>query len=385
MGRHSGRRTKMKNNPRETEATTYSNTIPIDLLFEILLRLPAKSVTRFVSVSKLFAKIIRSQDFIRSFSFRSSKQKQRVLLAFSGVDKEEGRENWFFLSSSLEESSSPVFLSSTACHAPELRYTRPICVHGLISFVYGQEQIISNPTTGKSITLPLVKSRRRVLKRFFGYDPVDDIYKVLCVTEPMFGTGRKLVAASQCQVLSLESSNHQNSWRNFECSIPHRPQSEGICTNGVLYYYAHMGTEIMEPSLVRFDLRSETFDFLTILPVEVQNFLISSNLINYKGNIASATRTSCHSFDLWVLEDFKKKQWLKVNLSIRSGLVDFRGIAHTGEIIYATYDLEDYHLILHDPKTNSRKFVEIDVNSYEFGRLSGVVSLVDYVESIMFS
>lgn len=163
-----GRRTKMKNNPRETEATTYSNSIPIDLLFEILLRLPAKSVTRFVSVSKLFAKIIRSQDFIR-FSFRSSKQKQRVLLAFSGVDKEEGRENWFFLSSSLEDSSSSVFLSTKACHAPELRYTRPSCVHGLISFVYGQEQIICNPATGKSITLPLVKSRRSILKRFFGY------------------------------------------------------------------------------------------------------------------------------------------------------------------------------------------------------------------------
>lgn len=102
----------------------------------------------------------------------------------------------------------------------------------------------------------------------------------------MFGTGRKLVAASQCQVLTLESSKHQNSWRKIECSIPHRPQSEGICTIGVLYYYALMGREIMEPSLVRFDVRSETFDFLTKLPVEVRNCLKSSNLINYKGNVA---------------------------------------------------------------------------------------------------
>ncbi|EFH49956.1 hypothetical protein ARALYDRAFT_325956 [Arabidopsis lyrata subsp. lyrata] len=349
----------MKNNPRETEATTYSNSIPIDLLFEILLRLPAKSVTRFVSVSKLFAKIIRSQDFIRSFSFRSSKQKQRVLLAFSGVDKEEGRENWFFLSSSLEDSSSSVFLSTKACHAPELRYTRPSCVHGLISFVYGQEHIICNPATEEVFS-----------KGFLDiYDHVDDIYKVLCVTEPMFGTGRKLVAASQCQVLTLESSKHQKySWRKIECSIPHRPQSEGICTIGVLYYYALMGREIMEPSLVRFD------------PVEVRNCLKSSNLINYKGNVA----LSHSNFD------FKKHQRLKVSLYISPGLirfrhVDFRGIAHTGAVIYATYDLEDYHLLLHDRKTDTLKDVEIDVNSYEFGRLSGVVSLVDYVESLMFS
>ncbi|CAL9230327.1 unnamed protein product [Arabidopsis halleri] len=107
----------------------------------------------------------------------------------------------------------------------------------------------------------------------------------------MFGTDRKLVAASQCQVLTLESSNHQNSWRKIEyCSIPHRPQSDGICTIGVLYYYALMGREVMEPSLVRFDV--QTFDFLTKLPVEVQKFFKSSNLINYKGNVASATRTS---------------------------------------------------------------------------------------------
>lgn len=384
MGRHSRRRTKMESNTQETKVIT-SDSIPPDLLFEILLRLPAKSVTRFVSVSKLFATIIRSQDFIRSFSFRSSKQKQRILLAFSGVDKEKGCANWFFISSSLEKSSSPSFLSRTACHAPELRYTRPNCVHGLISFVYGKEQIISNPSTGKSITLPLVKSRRRVLERFFGYDPVNGQHKVLCVTEPMFGTGMR-VAASQCQVLTLESS-HQNSWRYIECSIPHRPQSEGLCTNGVLYYYAHMGTDFMEPSLVRFDVRSETFDFLTKLPVEVRNCLKSSNLINYEGNVASATRTWSYSFDLWVLEDFKKQQWLKVNLSAspRYCNVDLRGTVYTGEVIYAKYDLEDYYLILHDRKTKPRKVVEIDVNSYEFGRLSGVVSFVDYVESVMFS
>lgn len=81
---------------------------------------------------------------------------------------------------------------------------------------------------------------------------------------------------------------------------------------------------------------------------------------------------------------------MKVSLYISPGLirfrhVDFRGIAHTGEVIYATYDLEDYHLLLHDRKTDTLKDVETDVNSYEFGRLSGVVSLVDYVESLMFS
>ncbi|XP_023637726.1 putative F-box protein At5g15660 [Capsella rubella] len=383
----------MEKNQRENKVMKTSDSIPHDLLFEILLRLPVKSVTRFISVSNLFASIIRSQGFMKSFSLRSSKQKQCLLLAYDGVDEEKVDKNWFFISSS-EKSSSPVMLSRMAClHAPELsRYTPPrvSCVHGLLSFVYGEEQIIINPSNGKYITLRSVKSRRKVLKRFFGYDPVDGQHKVLCLTEPMFGSGTRVAASGQCQVLTLESSL-KNLWRQIKCSIPHRPQSEGLCTNGVLYYYAHMGKEFMEPSLVRFDVRSETFEFLTKLPVEIQNSLKSSNLISYKGNVASATSRSHYSYDLWLLEDFKKQQWIKVNLSAspnttkRYSPIDLRGIAHTGEVIYASLYLDNFYLIIHDRDTNVFKVVDIIVNSYKSVGFAGVVCFIDFVESVMFS
>ncbi|ESQ41467.1 hypothetical protein EUTSA_v10015726mg [Eutrema salsugineum] len=354
----------MEKNPRETEERRNSDSLPLDMLFDILLRLPAKSVARLVGVSKLFATIIRSKDFTRAFRLRSSKQKQRILLAFTELDKEKGRENWFFFSSSLptneessssstsssslsSSSSSPVFLFSMACPAPDIRYDRPECVHGLVSFVYGGEQVICNPSTGISITLPLVKSRR-VLKRYLGYDPVDGQFKVLCVTEPIFSTDMR-VAASECVVFTLgsssSSSHDQNSsWRKIECSSPHRPRSNGVCINGVLYYYANMGTRTMErPSLVRFQVRSEDFDFLTKLPTEDQYWIRTGpRLINYQGKVAlvNGIRTT---FSLWVLEDFEKQEWVEVTLSlspwrgeIRLRPLDVRGTTQTGEIIYAS-------------------------------------------------
>ncbi|XP_024012273.1 putative F-box protein At1g31000 [Eutrema salsugineum] len=371
----------MEKNPRETEERRNSDSLPLDMLFDILLRLPAKSVARLVGVSKLFATIIRSKDFTRAFRLRSSKQKQRILLAFTELDKEKGRENCM------------------ACPAPDIRYDRPECVHGLVSFVYGGEQVICNPSTGISITLPLVKSRR-VLKRYLGYDPVDGQFKVLCVTEPIFSTDMR-VAASECVVFTLgsssSSSHDQNSsWRKIECSSPHRPRSNGVCINGVLYYYANMGTRTMErPSLVRFQVRSEDFDFLTKLPTEDQYWIRTGpRLINYQGKVAlvNGIRTT---FSLWVLEDFEKQEWVEVTLSlspwrgeIRLRPLDVRGTTQTGEIIYASCDVDDFYLLHHDRKMNDLNVVEIELeesSEYEFGRFGGVVSFLDYVESIMLS
>ncbi|CAH2072667.1 unnamed protein product [Thlaspi arvense] len=60
--------------------------IPEDLVFEIIGRLPAKSVARFLLVSKLWTRIIRSRAFIASFPLGSSSQ-PRLLIAFGGLDR----------------------------------------------------------------------------------------------------------------------------------------------------------------------------------------------------------------------------------------------------------------------------------------------------------
>ncbi|CAH2047827.1 unnamed protein product [Thlaspi arvense] len=80
--------------------------IPVDLLFQILLILPAKSVARFVGVSKLWATIIRSRDF-RSYSFRSSPQKHPRFLLAINKQIEGNQEHWCF------SPSQPGFVSRT--------------------------------------------------------------------------------------------------------------------------------------------------------------------------------------------------------------------------------------------------------------------------------
>ncbi|CAA7027068.1 unnamed protein product [Microthlaspi erraticum] len=93
----------------EKKNLEYRDEIPEDILLQILLRLPAKSLGRFVSVSKSWARIIRGQDFIRLFSSRPCATKQpRFLLAFTNEDKCY-QESWSFLS----KEEAPELLSST--------------------------------------------------------------------------------------------------------------------------------------------------------------------------------------------------------------------------------------------------------------------------------
>ncbi|KAG2245622.1 hypothetical protein Bca4012_091435 [Brassica carinata] len=55
-------------------------------------------------------------------------------------------------------------------------------VRGLICRPMDSKVMVANPSTGQLLTLPRVKTNRRGVLSFLGYDPVNDVYKVLCMT-----------------------------------------------------------------------------------------------------------------------------------------------------------------------------------------------------------
>ncbi|CAA7030346.1 unnamed protein product [Microthlaspi erraticum] len=126
--------------------------IPLDLVIEIVGRLPSKSVARFLVVSKSWETFIRSRDFITSFPFGSSSSSQpRLLITLSHLNTIERRKTLDFFSSSSSATSS---LSRFTCSFSTLEHKvyLPQFVNGFISLGYGEEKIIFNTTTGKSIT-----------------------------------------------------------------------------------------------------------------------------------------------------------------------------------------------------------------------------------------
>ncbi|XP_010466551.1 PREDICTED: F-box protein At1g47810-like [Camelina sativa] len=390
--------------------------IPVDVLFEILMRLPAKDVARFLCVSKFWATIIGGREFIRSYSLQTSQQ-PRLLFAFNNEIKGY-QENWYFFSKSTHvstplsscerepvngrfsqghggaslvnkvavvEEEPPEFLSSTVCHLKKLRYNKPSYVHGLICFLYGEEQVVTNPVTGKSITLPTLKSTEMIVRSFLGYDPIDAQYKVLCLTN--------VTRFCEHQVLTLGGAQN---WRMVQycCIPPHYPGYDSVCIDGILYYSASSSCTMKEPFLVGFDLRSESLEVASLIP-EGLGSLNETNLINYRGKVALVTQSNgiVYHFYLWVLQDAKKQEWSKEHLSFHTGVtrnlhrrrLEILGVSDMGEIVFAPIRFEELVVYFLDHKTNRIRRVVLEGNpKHKFRDFNQVFTFLHNVESVLF-
>ncbi|ESQ29030.1 hypothetical protein EUTSA_v10023891mg [Eutrema salsugineum] len=393
--RHRNKRRKIENESRaktsETRRDIDEDLVPQDLVIEILRRLPVKSVARFLLVSKLWATIIRSREFIRSFPFqRSLIQPYRLLLAFKDLDNQNLRQIWnFFSSSSTSERLS--YLSLTACSNITSPYSRVNdvlhYVNGLINLGCGRQQIICNPSTGKSTTLPKVRTRRNFIRSFLGSDPLDAQYNVLCMSQKMYGKWRS--QSFEHQVFTLGGVD--KSWRMIECNILHGPVTNGLCIDGVVYYGALTGMSKNECCLVRFNVRSEKFGQVVgfLGDHDTPPSLFSHiSLIRYKGKVTLAIQIGITRFELWALEDAEKHEWSKVCFSVHHLLhpsLRIRGdITHTDEIVFVVNPPGHFYFLYYDHQKN----IIVKSREYNSGkelmrRFSLMVPFTDYVESVM--
>lgn len=386
------------NNSKKTKIGKDSNSLPPDLLIEILTRLPVKAVSRFFLVSKSWSTIISSHVFIRSFPSHSIQpQPPRLLYAVNSTYKQNGYYKWFFYSSPsttlVEENTVfPSSISHTSC---EIRSQPPSDVHyvnGLISFGYGEKQIITSPSTGKSIYLPRVRSREKIIRSFFGFDPVESQYKVLAVCKSEKVGDYPEVTSSEHKVFTLMGREGRvaQAWRMVKCNTsPHCPITNSVCINGVMYYVASTGKKRMSGwFLMRFDVRTEKLDLLSQLSWIPDGFYRLS-LINYQGKVTFVVQTypSITTFDLWVMED--TVEWSKIRLDIpwtvscrwKSSL-DIIGTTHTGQIVFLFKDSYARCLVLYyDHKTNRliNKWFSYD----KFQPASVMLLSCDYVENVM--
>lgn len=149
--------------------------IPQDLLVEILLRLHVKTLARCVCISKLWASIIRSRNFINSYQSRSSTREPHVLFAF----RDTMTIRWRFFTFQETPSNATRFIENTPC-------LKPHCVNGLVCCRDMQRLLICNPITRKIIPLPQTDPSKTFLACYLGYDHINYQYKVLSLKRADF-------------------------------------------------------------------------------------------------------------------------------------------------------------------------------------------------------
>uniref|UniRef100_A0A1J3FA62 F-box protein n=1 Tax=Noccaea caerulescens TaxID=107243 RepID=A0A1J3FA62_NOCCA len=365
-----------------------SDSVPSELITEVLSRLPPKSIAKFHCVSELWASLFGGAHFTELFlTRRSSAQPPRILFAI----EKHGLWNVFSMpqrlrpyekpspspspppspSSSSSSSSSPIASASAEFHMsfpPDNMRIYPLCsrrfsfgyAFGLMYF-YGmwvKEEdyygfpVVCNPNTGRYETLPFLE-RYRTTSSFFGFDPIGKQYKVLFMAYPS-GPDRH-------KVITLGSG--ETKWRTIECPLMHENASDGICINGVVYYLGDLGRKMTDFVIVCFDVRSETFEF--IYPegcCQLINYLGKLGLVFYDDYDGDAVE-----FRVWVLEDFDKQEWSKYDYTLRddkflSRYVSVVGVTVTGEIVLSMADYtakQPFYVFYLNPEWKSLQCVEI--------------------------
>ncbi|KAG2326425.1 hypothetical protein Bca52824_009153 [Brassica carinata] len=361
------------------------SSIPIDLILEILSRLPSKSVGKFHCVSKLWRSMLIRPYFTELYLTRSS-TRPRLLFAVDRVGEEE--ELHFYSSPQPQIPYDKSSLVVAADYHTTFTFPSTGCNYasGLICFrgkcYSGKEALtlICNPITGQYAELPKVVMNN-TSNALLGFDPVDKQFKILLNNHPY------CPPIDRHKTLTLGVPKHE--WSNIVCP-KHYTSFEGICISGVIYYTAcARSKEKDRVMIVCFDVRCEEFKFIRSeffckeLPIRLVNYKGKLGGISWKSDQAGATELR-----MWVLHDVEKQEWSKYvyplpdNEVISLHKFSVAGMTTRGEIVLSMiFTFKPFYVFYFNPEKNTLRSVEIQ----GFGEdLSSVKVFVDHVEDFNF-
>ncbi|KAJ4894064.1 putative F-box protein [Raphanus sativus] len=320
----------------EPQSTTSGSSLPSDLTWEILCRLPAKSVGRFRCVSRLWLSITTDPRFIKSFG--TTRQPSVLLCSIIGHDM-------FVSSIRYYSPSQPIHLYLIKVPGKHCYFSHMDSVQGLICIddLNSKVPLVWNPTTGQLLVLPKPKISSRYTNVFLGYDPVEG----------------------------------QESWRTVRTNFKHRVGAFAIgrCIKGVIYYLAR-NRQGYDTVVMSFDVRSEIFHM-----IEVPSSIRRDELITYKGRLACIDANNDKR--LWSLEDEDKQhKWsFQDFLSPFYKMFELEGSTHAGEFIYVPFNRLSY-IEFYDPVRNSFRKLKLEgIEDEKIGH--AVMAFPNHIESLM--
>ncbi|WZY82180.1 hypothetical protein YC2023_028564 [Brassica napus] len=355
----------------------YMSEIPLDLLVEILIRLPGKYLARSKCVSKQWSSLISSRYFCERL-LTITQRKQQPHLYMCLVDRDGQRE---LLSMSSTSPDNTCFVVDRDLSIPGMGGYFLNGLHGLMCFSMGEKVCIYNPSTGQRLTLPEIKPDiiaepgqiRCVQQNHIGYDPVDNQHKLLSTI--VIHSDKLVNLQTEHWVFVLEPGA---SWKkvvppeNYRHHVPFIP---GISISGsVVYYLAWLDMDTH--AIVSFDVRSEEFTTIIAPLVDVRYLIpaieMRAELIEYGGKITifeySYLKTEGTTV-LWVLEDAEKKEWSTRNLVLQPCQMHLvqdielivKGTTQDSKVILAPMDVHSsgFYILRYDLQSNDLSKVEI--------------------------
>ncbi|KZV50796.1 F-box/kelch-repeat protein-like [Dorcoceras hygrometricum] len=312
--------------PNLEDEIVIGRTLPPELLTEILLRLPVKSLLRFTAVSKGWLSLISSTQFAKTHLKYATKNKlfthDRLIFGSRTYPMD-------LITCSLHSAVADSGLSGSIY--PEIDehvQVQAVCwdypivepddviwllgsCHGLVCVsLLANTIMLWNPMTRRSKVLPDSGTEMDFeyigLTYGFGYDELHDDYKVV----EFFSFER--VAGShvldiQVKVYSLKS----NSWKTLS-NWPggYTFGGAGKFLNGAINWSVTHYDGPVEWEIVSQDLAMDTFTVLPLPDLGNDDVLIELKIIN--GYLAACCERNTH-MDVWLMKEYGvRKSWTKV-------------------------------------------------------------------------
>lgn len=282
--------------------------LPLDLLSDILSRLPVKPLLRFRCVSKSFCSIIDSQDFIKLHLNRTMETNSSVSLILPST----ALDNTFFLMD-LDDSGDNFVEFDHPFKKCERGSTLVIgsCRGLLALYNWKVGMALLNPATKKYHILPkfwsdcYTDSTSNFYFDGFGYDVSTDGYKLVRIIQSY------KVKHLEVVIYNLKA----NSWRRFK-AFPYYildDRCNGVFVNGSLHWLAARGhIRNGENMILAFDLKTE--EFYQVSPPLGK----ADGFISQVGVLGECLWITCYyhdepSCDVWVMNEYGvEESWSKL-------------------------------------------------------------------------
>ncbi|XP_073126218.1 F-box protein CPR1-like [Henckelia pumila] len=251
-----------------------SQGLPEDVVIEILVRLPVKSIQRFKSVSKSWRDLIRSSMFIDRHHKRDGKQ--RVLLLKRSFLLQDRCRNVFSFHDPDFPQASSIWPDLSIPIPDDLEYIHaPVTVHGpcngLVCVSLCETVVLCNPALRQFRPLPPRDIEypegylARNLENGFGFDPNTGAYKFVQFCEIRHRKGRfrdRSKYPLNCTMRIDLYNSASNSWRQIDPQLPLDMVWWFPCFqlffNGAIHWSATLDNQAGH-SILCFDMSTDAF------------------------------------------------------------------------------------------------------------------------------
>ncbi|KAK4576647.1 hypothetical protein RGQ29_027267 [Quercus rubra] len=369
-----------------------SHSLPPEILLDIIIRLPIKSIITCTSVCKTWKSLIQNPSFI-SDHLRHSTTKYLLFSLYSKtawqvyrIPHEQGREHY-----ALHWDDNQDFNEYTKFYFPLLHGQERFRVVGtcnglicLANYICCDTVIIWNPCirkfvqVSKPLPLPNIPPFRYSVSVGFGIDSKTSDYKVariLSFRDRKSASPPKL----EVEVYSLATAE----WKTLTTALPPTGTecygNPHASVNGALHWVASRRTK--DNMLIKFvmvlDLGDEVFSEIAMPKFAENERNLPSTISAYGNSLALYQEVSMNYLNIWLMKEYgNASSWTKVVILADQGPRYYRpsakGFRKSGEVIL---------------KMNDTKFISRDLETQEIkdlGNAGYYHTYVDYyVESLV--